>query len=43
MLDEAPITPRAIMTEVTNNNIESGLLVSTNGKFKTSRGHNGDY
>ena len=37
MLDEAPITPRALMTEVTNTNM-GGIMSSSNGKFKTSRG-----
>ena len=37
MLEEAPITPRALMTEVTQTNM-GGIMSSSNGKFKTSRG-----
>ena len=36
-MDDAPITPRAVLTELTNNNIVG--LSSSNGKFKTSRGY----
>ena len=40
LLDEAPITPRALMTDMTNNNNDEGaIMTSSNGKqFKTSRG-----